>query len=359
MLGRTFVVLAAVLISLAFAVPAQSMMPAQAAFPGANGRIAFVSNRDANDEIYLMNADGSAPANLTNHPAQDAAPAWSPDGTRIAFASDRDGDDDVYVMDAKGGAVTQISNDPAPDFDPAWSPDGDQIVFASTRDHVEPELYVMDASGAGVTRLTNNTVYDVQPAWSANGASIAFERPIFTQVGYIPEVWTMAADGSGVAPLSTSTLDIDPSWSPEGMLAFARIYSPSFNFEVHAGGTRLTNVNGPDLLPAWSPEGDKIAFASARNDPNPDGCAALCALEIYAMNADGSGQMRLTNHSAVDTAPDWQPVVPVGGFAELPSVARTPLAEPETSIWALPAAGAATALMALAALLMVVRRRRA
>jgi TolB protein len=64
-------------------------------------RIAFVSNRDGNYELYLMNADGSEPRNLTNHPATDSSPCWSPDGKRIAFVSTRHGGSDVYVLEVK------------------------------------------------------------------------------------------------------------------------------------------------------------------------------------------------------------------------------------------------------------------
>ena len=82
-----------------------------------------------------VNADGSNPVNLTNNPAYDGQPAWSPDGTRIAFTSDRDGRLGIYVMNADGSNPAHLTNNPASrDSDPAWSPDGKRIAFVSYRD---------------------------------------------------------------------------------------------------------------------------------------------------------------------------------------------------------------------------------
>ncbi len=93
--------------------------------------IAFESNRDGNYEIYVMNADGSGQTNLTNNPAFDFAPDWSPDGTKIAFHSERDSFlDAIYVMNADGSDQTKLTNHPSNNFDPAWSPDGSKIAFA-------------------------------------------------------------------------------------------------------------------------------------------------------------------------------------------------------------------------------------
>ena len=82
--------------------------------------IAFITNRDGNREIYLMNSDGSNQHRLTNTPKDEQAPTWSPDGRRIAFVSIRNGNSDIYVMDADGGEVTRLTFDPAEDKNPAW-----------------------------------------------------------------------------------------------------------------------------------------------------------------------------------------------------------------------------------------------
>ena len=120
-------------------------------FPGPNGQIVFVSLRDGNHEIFVMNADGSDQTNLSNNDANDFNPTWSPDGEKIAFTSDREnGNFDIYVMNAADGSgQTRLTDNPGDDFNPTWSPDGEKIAFRSFRDSTEQsdneDIYVMNA----------------------------------------------------------------------------------------------------------------------------------------------------------------------------------------------------------------------
>jgi Tol biopolymer transport system component len=97
---------------------ATTLRPSLAAFPGANGKIIFTSDRDGNDEIYVMNTDGSGQTNLTNNPATDSRPAWSPDGLKIVFTSSRDDNSEIYVMNADGSGQTRLTTNPATDISP-------------------------------------------------------------------------------------------------------------------------------------------------------------------------------------------------------------------------------------------------
>jgi len=357
-------------------------------------KIAFTSDRDGNANIYVMNAGGTGQTRRTNNAAEDGEPAWSPDGTKIAFASNRDGDREIYVVNADGKGQTRLTNSPRDDFAPAWSPGGSKIAFQTNRDW-NYEIYVMNADGTGQTNLTNNSVSDGVPAWSPGGSQIAFH----SDRDWNYEIYVMNADGTGQTNLTnnpgqswvTALQDWEPAWAPPTPTASAAgqmygcpqagkwaiatwargnavdagealdgvdigealatcgeevgaVYAldpdsqmwlrhfpghPEFSnkatvqaneglilhgmatavarriafasdrdgdFEIYrmnadgSGQTNLTNHSGQDYEPAWSPDGTKIAFVSSR-DGN---------YEIYVMNADGTGQTRLTNNGVGD-----------------------------------------------------------
>ena len=275
-------------------------------------RIAFHSNRDGNWNIYVMNADGSDQTRLTDDPAADSWPSWSPDGRRIAFISPRDDpdpdDDDriweIYLMNADGSGQTRLTNDSAWHSLPRWSPDGTRIAFQSRRDE-NWEIYVMNADGSGRMRLTDTS--NAEPSWSPDGRYIAFTSDRDGNT----EIYMMNADGSGQTRLThNDASDRFPSWSPDGQRIAFYSYRDE-NWEIYvmnadgSGQTRLTDNPARDLRPSWSPDGRYISFSSDRDDPDPDDDDRITS--IYLMNADGSDQTRLTDDSASDHASDWSP----------------------------------------------------
>ena len=278
--------------------PVPTPTPAPGAAEAA-GRIAFVSDRDGNWDVYVMNADGSDVTRLTDAAAWDQWPSWSPDGMRIAFHSDRDESWDIYAMNADGSDVTRLTDDTASDLGPSWSPDGRRIAFYSDRDG-DFEIYVMDADGSGVTRLTDSPEPDWHPSWSPDGGRIAF---VSERDGDF-EIYVMNADGSDVTRLTDDTAtDSSPSWSPDGRrIAFASDRDGDFEIYVmNADGsdvTQLTDDTASDLGPSWSPDGQRIAFMSSRDGD----------WDVYVMNADGSGVTSLTdNRATTDWYPSWSP----------------------------------------------------
>jgi dipeptidyl aminopeptidase/acylaminoacyl peptidase len=247
-----------------------------------------------------MEPDASGQTRLTRNPNADSDPAWSPDGARLVFTSNRDGNDEIYVMNADGRGQTRLTTSPGSDSNPTWSPGGRNIAFASRRDG-QAEIYVMNEDGTGQTRLTTNSAPDAVPSWSPDGSRIAFTSARDGQ----DEIYVMNVDGSSQARLTTDPgSDVSPNWSPDGRtIAFAS--NRDGNYEIYvmrsdgSSPTRLTRNLETDLDPAWSPDGTAITFTSNR-DSN---------YEIYRIDADGTAQSRLTTASSVDTTPDWQPVL--------------------------------------------------
>ena len=134
-----------------------------------------------------MDADGADQTNLTNDPADDFAPAWSPDGTMIAFTRSSGGDAEIYVMNADGTGQTNLTNNPdADEVSPAWSPDGSKIAYASQTGTSAGEIYAMNADGSGQTNLTNDPADDSRrrgrptAAGSPSAASTTTWQPMCT-----------------------------------------------------------------------------------------------------------------------------------------------------------------------------------
>ena len=289
----------------------------------AQAQIAFVSHRDGNPEIYVMDADGANPRRLTNHPGWDWMPSWSPDGKRIAFVSYRDGHvhvihglptGEIYVMDNDGGNPQNLTNNPSRDTSPSWSPDGKRIVFSSNRDKDNPhnyEIYVMDADGQDEKRLTENRNEDASPSWSPDGKRIAFsssrEEDFKNGLDITDEIYVMDDDGRNEQRLTENrNNDWFPSWSPDGKrIAFMSDRKGDFvNFDIYVmdddgnNQQKITNNRGWDGSPSWSPNGERIAFESDRKGDHEN-------YEIYVMDDDGGNLQNLTNNPRSDASPAW------------------------------------------------------
>lgn len=306
---------------MAFGNPRSERIPSHPMPQSPDGqRIAFVSVRDRNFEIYVMNSDGTGQVNLTNHPDNDTFPAWSPDGQQITFDSSRDGNSEIYIMNADGTGQTRLTNHPADDLFPSWSPDGQRIAFSSDRDG-NLEIYIINTDGTGLIRLTDNPYSDVEASWSPDGQQIAFSSG--SDSG--SEIYVIAPDGTGRTNLTNHPGGVGhPSWSPGGQRIAFQSYRDG-NLEIYVmnadgtGQVNLTNHPASDEWPSWSPDGQRIAFFSERNGN----------AKIYSMNADGTDPTNLTEGSFHDIWPSWSPADPdrvETNLIQMPTITEGPIA---------------------------------
>ena len=207
-------------------------------------QIAFTSaelfNRLAlvNSDIFVMDVDGGDPINITNHDALDQTPDWSPDGMRIAFSSLRDGNWEIYLMNADGTNPINITKHPAKDGRPDWSPDGQQIAFTSDRDG-NLEIYMMNADGTNPINLTKHPAEDNNSSWSPDGTRIAFDSNRDDPFG---EIYVMNADGTNSINLTQDpdNFDLNPSWGPAPALSV----SPKRQLATLWGNVKRTGTYG-------------------------------------------------------------------------------------------------------------------
>ena len=146
--------------------------------PGSNQQvaselIAFVSDREGSDALFVMRPDGSGVRRLTGDLPPVSHPAWSADGLRIAFNAGSPTLSDIYLINLDGSGLTKITSEARANFYPTWSPDGSRLAFSSNRDG-DWDIYVMNADGSRVRQLVDSPGLDDKPQWSPDGSQIGF-----------------------------------------------------------------------------------------------------------------------------------------------------------------------------------------
>jgi CubicO group peptidase (beta-lactamase class C family) len=257
-----------------------------------------VGRGTCNTDVYAIRADGTGLARLTEDPATEwGSVAFSPDGTRVLFASNRTGDDELFVMNADGTGVEQITDSPGIDGMPSWSPNGRRIAFVSMRSGARA-IYTAPPDGSSVVMLTEG----ILATWSPDGAAIAYSRE---QGGSDLDLWLMGDDGSNQRRLTDRDGDeLWPTWSPDGTkIAFT---SDGVLCIVGVEGGDVTELDlgteasiDPDMFgfsgvefASWSATG-RIVFMS-------DG-------DLWTVRPNGSNPVRLGGSPGRDYAPAWSP----------------------------------------------------
>ena len=263
----------------------------------------FESNRDGDDEIYRMDANGSNVTQLTANSVFDRVPAVSPGGSKIAFSrevlpsgaspsggphledgpySPDGGDAEIFIMNADSTNVTQLTSNAVFDGQPSFSPNAQEIVWNRSS-----EIWKMDADGSNPTQLTSG-FSDHDPSYSPDGSKIVFARS--------GDIYVMDADGNNVTQLTNTGNNDDPSWSPSGTkIVFERFIGNdeiwTMNSSDGSNQTQITSNGDDNDDPVYTPDGKMIVWdRNAVGDSN----------DIWIMRADGSNPMNLTNDASTD-----------------------------------------------------------
>jgi Tol biopolymer transport system component len=314
------------------------------------GELAYVTARDGNFEVYLLDINTTLTYNLSRNSSRDDSPSWSPDGERLAFVSYRDGNAQVYTADPSTGAIQPITTAKANNLNPTWSPDGSQLAYVSNSGG-QWLIYVVDADCSR----------DCDAQKRALRASFPAGRNTFGRVAWSPDGVTIGATisvpGGGMAihlidvatgdltTLNTSLIDTRLSWSADSRrILYASIFDRNtevYAVDVHSGEAHnLSQTGSHDGTPSWSPDSQQVVFESNRNGTSeiyrsdaaggvvqqlttlgsssrplwsPDGEWVLFEskqegdFDIYVIRTDGSGLRRLTHGGSDDRLAVWRP----------------------------------------------------
>lgn len=277
-------------------------------------KIAFMSKRDGNPEIYTMNPDGSDQVNLTQHPAADYNPAWSPNGKQILFSSDRDGIFDLYLMDADGTNVRKVFKSSKYRMDGAWGPDGKRIVYARGEPgkailqfgmrfvpYADLTLYTATVNGDSVEKLTDG----FEPSWSSDGREIAFV--VGGRKNMPLGIFDLQRRSRKILLLKEMPWISGPSWSSQGdRIAFAKLDGAAFDahgflgfkkgtiYTIDSTGGGLHQITDESSwAPTWSPDGNELIYN-----------ARVGLSQLFRTDRNDGDPTQLT-HDGSNSSPDW------------------------------------------------------
>ena len=289
--------------------------------------IAFTAERDRNAEIYIMDTKGKNLQNLTNHPAQDWQPAFSPDGQWMAFVSNRSGTNRIYLMNRNKNKIRPLTTHLASesDFDPDWSPDGQWIAFTSKQPGVPTStnhIYKINVNSGDLQQLTD-TGYNRFPKWSPDGDRILF----YSDRKEGNDLFLMKSNGKNARRVIERRFGgSQPTWSSDGkQIAYSETDLAGVGIYIMTddgqNNRRITRENTWAYHPTWSPDGQWLAYELEVESPwgnlNRDS-------NIHLVSPDGIKTRQLTKHPARDRDPAWVPE----NFLSV-----SPTAEKQTTLW--------------------------
>jgi TolB protein len=260
-------------------------------------KLTFVGTATGNKEIYIVDYDGHNEKQLTSDKTIALLPRWSPQGDMICFNSYKDGSPMLYLKELGSGKVRRLSDRKGLNAGGSWSPDGKSLALGMSQgDNLD--IFNIDLSGNIVKRLTNHSGINVSASYSPDGSKFAF---VSNRSG-TPQIYIKDIAGDREERITfQGNYNTSPSWSRLNRVAFCGSYEGKFDiFTMDPDGRnlrKLTDGQGDNEEPSWSPDGRYIAFCSNREG----------GYHLYIMNANGQNQRRITFMKGQQTSPSWSP----------------------------------------------------
>jgi len=266
----------------------------------ARTKIAFVSNKTGNKEIYVVDYDGNGLRQVTHNRSINMSPAWSPDCRQIVYTSFKKGDPDIYTIDLASGTERLVAGGPGVQGAPSFSPDGKSILFSNTRGR-ESELFIVPAAGGQARRVTREGGINTSPSWSPDGHRVVFTSDRSGN----PQLYVTDVDGGIPRRLTSGGSWNDlASWSPTGdLVAYSARQSDGFRVAVvdpsGLDGERLiTTGPGSEEHPSWAPNGRHLAFSSGSGGHS----------SIYVLHVDSGQRRQLVSGNGIYQGAAWSGV---------------------------------------------------
>lgn len=267
-------------------------------------KIAFVSTKTGNKEIYVMDYDGQNLKQITFNKSINLSPKWAPDNKSLIYISLKDRAPAIWLVNFETMIHRKLIEQKGTIAGLSWHPDGKRIVYSATQtsEDGDSDLYMLDVTTQKQIRLTASRGQDTSPMFSKDGNKIVF---VSERVGR-PQIYTMNIDGSNIFRITfAGRYNADPAYSPKNdKIAFAGWDSTNFDlFMINPDATnmeRLTKYTQDNEHPSWSPDGRIIVFHSTRKSTGRNKQSNL-----YFINANGLGEKPLLENFGSSTSPEW------------------------------------------------------